>query len=207
MIRSLLQRDHNWLTLYLPILAMGLLALGSWQLARHTPEPMAAPATPAARTEPDYTLRRFAIKAFDPAGALANEIWGSAARHFPQSDTLEIEQARFRFVRSGTSTLGQADRALSNADGSQVQLLGNATVVRQSLPDAQVQAQSPSAAQMEIRGDFLHLFLQTEKLQSHKPVTVLRGKDQFSADTLTYDKLQGQLNLQGRVRAHLAARP
>ena len=36
-----------------------------------------------------------------------------------------------------------------------------------------------------------------------KPVTLTRGADRFTADTLDYDNLSGVANLQGRVRGLL----
>ena len=40
----------------------------------------------------------------------------------------------------------------------------------------------------------------TERVQSNKPVTLIRGTDQFTADTMDYDNLTGIANLNGRVR-------
>ena len=37
-------------------------------------------------------------------------------------------------------------------------------------------------------------------MQSNKPVTLIRGTDQFTADTMDYDNLTGIANLNGRVR-------
>ena len=52
---------------------------------------------------------------------------------------------------------------------------------------------------MEFRGDFLHVFVNTEKVKSHKPVTLIRGNHTFTADTLDYDNLDRVMNLHGRV--------
>jgi lipopolysaccharide export system protein LptC len=56
---------------------------------------------------------------------------------------------------------------------------------------------------MEIRGDFLHFFVDEEKVRSNKPVTLVRGDDTFQADALDYDNLERQLQLEGRVHGTL----
>ena len=42
-------------------------------------------------------------------------------------------------------------------------------------------------------------------MKSNKPVTLIRGTNQFTADSLDYDNLSGVANLQGRVRGQLNA--
>lgn len=197
-IRKLL----NSITLYLPMALMGLLALGSWWLARNTPA--VATATPVAeqRTEPDYTITNFSVKNFDTQGQLISEVMGAKATHFPATDILEIDQAQFRSGRGTLSTTGRGDRAFSNGDGSEVQLVGNAVVVREAGKDAQGQM----VPRVEFRGDFIHAFVRTEELKSHKPVTVLRGSDQFSGDSMLYNKIEGIVQLEGRVRVRFESR-
>ena len=80
-----------------------------------------------------------------------------------------------------------------------MQLFGNAIVIREA-------ATSPTGQvlpRLEFRGEFLHAFLDTERVKSNKPVTLIRGKDQFTADNLDYDNLSGVADLQGRVRGTL----
>jgi lipopolysaccharide export system protein LptC len=153
--------------------------------------------------EPDYFMRRFAVKTFDGAGLLKSEVYGIEARHFPDTDTLEIDKVRIRSVNAqGLLTTATADRALTNGDGSEVQLFGNAIVVR----DATVDANGKSTPRLEFRGEFLHAFLDTERVKSNKPVTLTRGDDQFTAESLDYDNVERLMNLRGRVRGLLAPR-
>ncbi len=100
---------------------------------------------------------------------------------------------------AGLVTHATADRGLSNGDGSEIQLFGNAVVVR----DAAVGPNGRPLPRLEFRGDFLHAFLDTERVTSNKPVTLTRGTDTFTANTLDYDNLSGVANLQGRVRGVL----
>ena len=91
---------------------------------------------------------------------------------------------------------------IRNADGSEVQLVGNAVVVREAGKDAQ----GRELPRIEFRGEFLHAFLQTEIVKSHKPVTVVRGADQFSGDAMVYNKLDGTVSLDGRVRVRFESK-
>lgn len=58
---------------------------------------------------------------------------------------------------------------------------------------------------MEYRGEFLHAFMTSERVMSHKPVELFRGEDKFSADTLDYDNVEQVILLRGRVRGVLSA--
>jgi lipopolysaccharide export system protein LptC len=196
-------RAWDRLTIYLPVMLMGLLAMGTYWLARNTPTFAPQSVERALTHEPDYFLRRFSVKSFDPAGRLKTEIYGTEARHFPDTDTLEIDQPRIRsYDQKGGLTLATARRALSNGDGSQVQLFGDAVVTRQTSD-----APGRPLAKLEIRGEFLQAFMDTEQVKSNQPVTLIRGQDVFEGDSLDYDNLQRVLELRGRVRGVLRPRP
>ena len=192
------------LTVYLPVILMGLMALGSYWLARNTQALRPAEPQRAPVHEPDYFMRRFSVKTFDPSGRLKSEVLGTEARHYPDTDTLEIDQPRIRsFSLKGEPSVATARRALSNADGSEVQLIGDARVTR----EATTGPAGETRPHMEIRGEFLHVFADTEQVKSHKPVMLIRGADQFSADSMEYTNLEHVMDLRGRVRGVLVPRP
>ena len=187
-----LRQGWERFTLYLPIILMGLLALGTWWLVRNAPAPIAAAAPPSNGKQPDYFMKVFSVKSFDATGRMQSEVKGDMGRHFPDTDTLEIDNVRMRSVSpQGVVTLATANRALSNADGSEVQLFGNAVVTRETQP------------RLEFRGEFLHAFTQAERVRSDQPVVLTRGNDQFTADAMEYDHLDQVLQLRGRVRGVL----
>ncbi|MGE4241563.1 LPS export ABC transporter periplasmic protein LptC [Ramlibacter sp.] len=182
--------------MYMPVILMGVLALGTYWLARNTPVAGTPQAERPLTHEPDYYMRGFSVKSFDAAGRLKSELHGEEARHYPDTDTLEVDKPRIRsFNPRGALTVATANRAISNADGSQVQLIGNAVVVREGAADA---------PRLEIRGEFLHAFLETERVTSDRPVVLLRGDSRFSADNLAYDNLERVLELRGRVQGSFA---
>ncbi|HZY17196.1 MAG TPA: LPS export ABC transporter periplasmic protein LptC [Ramlibacter sp.] len=194
------QVRNTWdrLALYLPVILMGVLALGTYWLARNTPAFFGGTADQRpVLHEPDYFMRGFAVKTFEPNGRLRSEIFGTVARHYPDTDTLEIDNPRIRsFDERGLVTVATAERGLSNADGSEVQLMGDAVVTREPAPGS-------AAPRLEFQGEFLHVFVNSERVKSHKPVTLIRGSDQFTADQMDYDNLDRVMQLQGRVRGRL----
>lgn len=191
------------MAMYVPMLMMGALALGTYWLVRNAPIFSAPEVAQEVRHEVDYFMRKFSVKTFDEGGKLKSEIYGVEARHFPDTDILEIDQVRIRSIGAeGHLTTATANRAYANSDGSEVQLVGNALVVREPSRTA-VGQETP---RMDFRGEFLHAFLNEERVQSHKPVVLTRGADHFTGDTFAYDNLSHVVDLKGHVRGVLAPR-
>ena len=180
-------------TAYLPLLLMGLLALGTWWLVKSTPLFEAGTTAAPLRHEPDYTMQQFMVQRFAADGALRLQIEGDVLRHFPDTDTIEVENPRIRaFALDGRVTNATAQRALSNGDGSELELTGGARVV--SRPTAE-------AEPLEFRGEYLQLWVKTEQVRSHLPVAMTQGATELHADSMAYDNRARLLDLKGRVRA------
>lgn len=182
---------------------MGVLALGTYWLVRNTPTFSGETVAKEVSHEADYFMQQFTIKNFDAAGTLKSEIYGVQAQHFPDTDTLEIDQARIRSTDLlGRLTTSTSKQAISNGDGSEVQLIGNALIVRA----ASVDAAGVASPRLQFQGEFLHVFANDERVQSHKPVVLTRGGDEFTGDTFAYDNLTGIADLKGRVKGLLLPR-
>ena len=187
-------RARELLATYLPLLLLGVLALGTWWLVKNTPPAEGPNASAPPREEPDYTMERFVVERFDKDGRLKLQLQGERLRHYAATDILEVDDARLRAVAAdGRVTLAQARRAVANGDGSEVQLIG----------DARVDSTGPRGEPILFRGEFLHAFLATEQLRSHLPVVVQREGSEFRAAGMEYDHLSGKLQLQGKMRALL----
>jgi len=198
MLRQLLDR----LTLYLPLLLMGGLALSTYWLT-HTGTGVAV-ARPAAavRHLPDYFMREFSVQTFDAQGRLKSVVSGAEARHFADTDTLEIDQALIRsYDEAGRLTTASARQAISNSDGSEVRLMGGARVVRAAV----VSSQGKPQPELTFAGEFLHAFVKDQRVVSDQPVVLTRGADRFSAARLDFDNRQRVVQLDGRVQGVLAA--
>lgn len=186
--------------LYLPMMVLGTLALGTYWLVRSTPVPEVVQAERVRGHEPDYFMHGFSIKTYDAQGRMRSEVQGDVARHYPDTQWIEIEGIRIRsFDVQGRLTTASALRGLTNDKGSEVQLLGKAVVVR----EADKSTAGKPTPRMEYRGEFLHAFMDSEVVKSHLPVELTRGKDRFTADTLEFDNVDQVMQLRGRVRGTL----
>ena len=185
-------RLRDVLSTYLPLLLMALLALGSWWLVKNTPASLKAPDAAVLRHDPDYTMSNFSLERFEPGGRLKLRIEGQQMRHFPDTDRIEIDTVRMNAIApDGRITLSDARHALSNGDGSEVQLSGAAQITSTDL----------RGQELVIKSEFLHIFSITEKLRTHLPVTVQRGGTELQAGGMEYDHGTGRLDLAPPVHA------
>ena len=190
------QRALDTVSTYLPVLLMGLLALGTWWLVKNTPMLNPQRAQAPLRHEPDYTMTRFIVQRFASDGAMRVQIEGDVLRHYPDTDTLEIDNPRIRAIASdGRVTIATASMAHSNAQASEVELSGGAHLTRQA---------TDKDLAIEFRGELLQYFRTTERVQSHLPVIVVQGDTEVRADAMLYDNLVRTVDFKGKVRAVLA---
>ena len=199
------RKHHLWdrFSIYLPVLLMGMLALASYWLLRATPAPPSAEPERPVSSEPDYFMRRFSVKAFDAKGTLKTEVTGAEARHYPASDKVEIDNARIRHIsEQGLPTLATARLVTTNGDNTEFVLEGNAVIVREAGTDTTGKTQP----RLEFRGEFLHVFLEPDRIVSDRPVTLIRGTDRLLADTLDYTGADQVALFKGRVKVQLAPR-
>lgn len=191
---SWLRRAQQTLASYLPLLLMLMLALGTWWLVKHSPQPDGPRDDTTVRQEPDYTMSGFAIERFGADGRLVLRLEGAQLHHYPATDRIEIEAVRVQaFAPDGGLTLATARQALATSDGSEVQLLGGAEVRRTG------GGQPP----LVMRGEFLHAFFVTERITSNRPVVVTQGGTELRAAGLVYDHPSGRLDLGGPTRITL----
>ena len=188
-----LQRVWEQTSLYLPVLLMALLAMGTWWLVRHAPKPLHIGSDQLVSDQPDYVLEDFSAYQYGPTGSLQSVMTGNEARHFPKTDTVEVDEVRTRSIApNGVITTTSARRGISNSDSSQVQLAG----------DAKVERQFPQQPDQVTRytGDFLHAWTNEERVESHLPVELTRGQNRFTGDKMQYDNLSQTVELDGRVK-------
>ena len=198
-------RTRVWdrLTIYLPVLLMGALALASYWLLRATPSFEEAPAPVPVSGEPDYFMRRFSVKSFDPKGVLRAEVAGEEARHHPDDDRVEIDKARMRNLDpAGVVSTASANRVVTNADNTRFLLRGDAVIVR----EGGTSAEGAALPRLEFRGEALDVELDPDRVVSSLPVELRRGEDRLVADTLDYSGVDRVARFQGRVRVRLQPR-
>lgn len=189
------QRLRSGLMSYLPLLLMALLAAATWWLVRNAPQAGGAGSGRPLRHVPDYTMQRFTLQRFGPQGELRGQIEGQELRHFPDTDTFEIEGVRvLAHGEDGSVTVATARQALSDGRGQDVQLLGDAHVTREG---------GKTRQPLEFRGEQLRLRLDLDRVQSDRPVQLTQGRSVFNAAGLDYDHRTGQALLQGPMQGRL----
>ena len=193
LFKAWLHNTLNQASTYLPIFLMGLLAMGTWWLVKNTPifEPRRGQAAP--RHEPDYTMQDFTVRRFDAQGELSAVMQGHQARHYPDTDSLEIDQVRLRAIGAqGEVTTAQARTGWSNHDGSELRLQGEALVIREAT------ATEPA---ITFKGESLTALSQQQQISSEEPVTIERAGLRVDAASMTYDHASRTAQAQGRVQA------
>lgn len=192
------RRALDRLMLYLPLLAMALLAMASWWAVRNMPSVWPEPVQPAVRQEPDYHLESFTTEVFDAGGRRIRQVSGKRARHYPDTDELHIDDIRLTTVTAqGAELLATARLGIASGDGERVTLVGQVHVLRPAF------GQTP---RIEMWGDKLLALPKQERLLSELPVEILRDQDRFHANGLDFDTRSGQYQLSGRVRGLLPPR-
>ncbi len=187
-------------TLYLPAFLMGVLAMATYWLARMTPVITVPEVVVTLLHENDYFMRQFSLRTYAAHGRLQSEVMGGEARHYPDTDTLEIDQVQIRsFDEDGHLSTATARQAITNGNASEVQLIGQARVLRAATVDKRGQTQSA----LGFSGEFLQVLTNTQRVQSHQPVQLTRDADRFTADSLDFDHLNQVMVLKGHVRGVL----
>ena len=187
---------------FVPVILMGILAMMTYWLVKNTPSQISQQKVLTPSHSIDYYLKNFSVKSYQSDGQLHSIIYGEKANHFADNQVLEIRLPKLQtFDAQQNMTRASAKQALTNADGSELQLLGQAVVVR-GLPKQSGQ----TGEELEMRSEFLDFLIDEDKLFTHEPVELRRGKNTFNALGLDYDNTKMILNLKGHVHAQLAAK-
>ena len=190
--------------LYLPLIFMGTLALGTYWLVRTSPAIQEVGSDAPSPQGPDYFLEKFVMRSFDAQGRLRTEVAGDTAIHYPDRKAITIDNVRIKSADSaGRTSMATAQRGVTDDAQTQVELVGQARVVRDAFVDVKGQPQERA----EYRSEYLLAHLKDEIVSSNQPVELVRsGGDRFTADALRYDNNARTLQLDGRVRGTLVPR-
>jgi lipopolysaccharide export system protein LptC len=180
----------------LPMVLLAMLLWGSVWLVRNAPKALSVAVSAKASHEPDYFARDFILKTYSLQGDMKSYLQGVSSVHFPDTLTNLIERPVVHSVsRSGRLTTAVAKRSLSNEDGSEIQLLGQAVVHKQGVGNQD--------SAMTLRSEFIHLFANTDSLVTYAPVKIERGDNRFQANSMKADNLNQRFLLQGQVKVLL----
>lgn len=184
---------------YLPLVFMAVLAAATYALLQATPEPSEPKPQRPLSSEPDFFMRDFSVRSFAPDGRLRTEVFGQEGRHRPDTDSIEIDQARVRtFDEKGAVTKASGKLLKSNRDNNQFDLTGDAVVLRSGVAPS-----GRAVAPVRFESEFLRIYTEPTRLFSDQPVLIVRGTDRITAKGLDYSGEQEQVVFQGRVKVEL----
>jgi len=180
---------------YMPLFMLSLLLLLSIWLVRNAPtSPPPEAQLPLSHT-PDYEFTRFTLKSYDINGKILSAMKGEKAQHFQDTLNTLVQSPDVWVFSDKRLTTATAKQALTNEDGSQVQLMGSAMLKRDD--------KNSVSKTEQINSDFLHFYADTDTLVTHLPVSIIRGEDRFFADSLHADNVSQVLQLKGRVKVKI----
>jgi len=197
-----------------PLVLAAALAGFTWWLVASSPDvgDGARPPEPD-RGTPDYELAHARLARFDAHGRLEAVIDGDRMRHYPVTQTVQIDAMQLAMRHpDGRRVLAQAREGEWSEGRGLASLSGQADV---RLADAGVVLPA-QAAELGARGDVgvtrilgerLDLDTRARVLTSQQPVTVLREGSTVLAQTLRHDEPAGLTDLGGRVQGRLVSAP
>jgi lipopolysaccharide export system protein LptC len=199
----------------LPLVLMGLLAAGTWWLVRHTPQPDAPRRAAAPAHEVDYQMSRFEARRYGSDGTQRAVVSGDVMRHYADDGSVEIDAVRARGTdNDGRRIHATALRGISNADNSELRLLGQAHVVRDPVnaeagasQAVATSSRKTSDGRTELLGEALWLYPNEQRVRSDIAVTLLSETGRIDAGSLDYDGRSGVAQLGHGVRGQYAAPP
>jgi lipopolysaccharide export system protein LptC len=202
-------RVQALLSAYLPLLLMAFLASGTWWLVKNTPTADGPTEAQPLRHAPDYQMQGFELQRVGANGLLRVRIEGTEMRHYPDTDTVEIDGIRLRALGDdGSVTLATARSAVSNGDGSEVQLLGGVQLQRfQAETSGKNKGEPQATPQLQVSGEFLLALVNKEQMRSHLPVQISYAGGEVHAQSFEYDHLHGQLSFKARTTARFDPPP
>ncbi len=195
-LRQSLRTALDILLGWLPVLVLGVLLLGTTWLVRTAPPPVQNTQVKAPQHIANYDLQQFTLRTYSLDGQMQSSLSGASAAHFEDSLVTVVQRPQVTmYAKDGRVTTASAQQAVSNEDGSEVQLMGQAHIHRASVGQ-QTQA-------LTVKSDFLHFFVNTDSVQTDSPVVVTRGANTFQSDRLRADNLNASVNMRGRVKVVL----
>ncbi len=181
---------------FLPLLLALLLALGTFWLVKSMPQIESG--TPPPANEPDYYLRDFELRRYDPQGSLQIELAGNYGEHVPGPDTIHVEQARtFSIDANGNTTRASADRAVSDGKGQNIELFGHVRAQHQR----KAGENSTTTPPVIFESSYLKATNRQEQLSTDQPVKITQGNDVITGTGMAYTGTSRTVEIQGRSQA------
>jgi len=163
------------------VLLLLILVTGTWWAADYTQRAVQIEPPRRLTHEPDAWSSNFVMVRTDPSGVAINRMEGDYMKHYPDDDSYEVTGARAVGQRPGSPvTIGTADTAVMDQDGSRITLTGNAHLHR--MPDP-----SQDRPALDVTSDTLILLPDEDIAYTDLPALVVNGKSTMNGKGMRYD--------------------
>jgi lipopolysaccharide export system protein LptC len=198
--QPLVWRLQQWISNYLPLALMALLAVFTTWLVRQAPSSEGPMVDRPARSTPDYQMRGFELQRFAAGGAARAWLNGDALRHFPGDDRIEIDGVRLRLVgEDGALLLAESASGVGPQSGEWLRLKGEVRV-RRFAPGADPARDKPL---LELRTQELLAERDGERLSSREATAMSTPRLQARVAGFRYTHGNGQFQFDGPSRFEL----
>lgn len=194
-------RLQQWLSNYLPLAIMALLALFTTWLLRQAPSADVPTEGVPLRDAPDYEMRGFELQRFNADGATQAWLRGDRLRHYPIDDRVLIDRIRLEARHEdGSLLVAEALTAEGPQDGSELQMKGDVRV-RRFAPGADAARSAPI---LELQTQQLLVERDGRRISSKQPSVALSPGQRMEVAGFTYTHGTGALTFKGPTRIELA---
>lgn len=174
---------------WFPLLLAGLLAgLSYWlEMASRAPS---GPADGISRHDPDYIIRNFELRRYDPQGELQHTVVADLMRHYPGDDSAVVLGPRITYHRTPPTHISAREARIARK-GEHVELIDDVRVTRSGV------GRSPDTVLTTTR---LDIWPNDEIAKSNAPVTLAQGESRIQGSGLSADHKTALYILEGPVQ-------
>jgi lipopolysaccharide export system protein LptC len=184
-------------TSLLSLIALAVLAGGTYWLLQATRTPGTREETGAKTHSADYFVDNFSISELDQSGATQYRLTATKLVHYEDDENSDLTLPAIRAFQPGRPIVtATGERGTVNGDASIVDLYDNAHIVR-----------AAGAGDPEMQADSSHfrVFVNDDVIESKNPVKLRRGLSVATADAMNYNNVTRVMQLFGKVRGVIAA--
>ena len=186
----------------LPLLLMAIVAGSTFWLVQLNSPREASEQSRAKRHEPDYWMERFSATELAEDGTTKLRFTGVKMVHFEDDQTYEVATPAMRsYEPDRPPVTANSERGTMNAEGSIIDLYGNAFVVRQAGADPSKDPRMTAASQ------YFQLLVNDDIVKTDKAVQLTRGPSVMTANGMIFNNVTREVQLLGNVRGTIVTGP